>query len=109
MDEWNVTTVEMPSMPLGYVVEVGAAAMYAGSFQIPFPLEIGGRTFSDWNSFWAATGVGNIMYSCAATDQLFLGIYGTSIGNSNGKVDIFQMNNQNFSSKTLYIFARFTD
>lgn len=108
MDEWNVTTVEMPSMSLVYI-GVGAGGMYAGSFQIPFPLEIGGRTFSDWNSFWAATGVGNIMYSCAATDQLFLGIYGNSIGNSNGNVDILQRNNQNFSGKTLYIFARFTD
>ena len=109
MDEWNVTTVEMPSMSLGYAGEVSAGEMYSGSCQIPFPLEIGGRTFSDWNSFWAATGVGNIMYSCAVTNQLFLGIFGISIGNSNGEVNILQRDNQNFSGKTLYIFARFTD
>lgn len=49
------------------------------------------------------------MYSCAVTNQLFLGIFGISVGNSNGEVNILQRNNQNFSGKTLYIFARFTD
>lgn len=109
IDGWEVTKVPIPSITLGEFGEVNAHPAYIGSFYIPFPLEIGGRTFSSWDNFWAATGVGNVMVSCPLQADVLLGNATVTLGGSNGELNIICINSSVYSGGTMYIYCRFTD
>lgn len=106
---WEVAVVEIPQMNLSLAGELYASDTFGETFQIPFPLTIGGRTFNTWFDFWMATGVGNLMVSVVASSSQLVGFVGASIASSGGQVDIIQLRNNTFAGGTLYIYCRFTD
>ena len=109
IDGWEVTKVPIPSITLSEFGEINANPAYIGSFYIPFPLEIGGRTFSSWDNFWSATGMGNVMVSCPLQAYVFLGNASTTLGGSNGELNIIRINRSVYPGGTMYIYCRFTD